>query len=43
MIAELSIVPSGGGESLSADVAEACRILVATGLPCEGMPWGRAS
>ncbi len=38
MIAELSIVPSGGGESLSADVAEACRILAATGLPCEGMP-----
>jgi uncharacterized protein (TIGR00106 family) len=35
MIAELSIVPIGGDESLSAYVAEAYRILAATGLPCE--------
>ncbi len=35
MIAEFSIVPVGGGESLSAYVAEAYRILAATGLPCE--------
>ena len=35
MIAEFNIVPIGGEESLSAYVAEAYRILAATGLPCE--------
>lgn len=35
MIAEFSIVPIGGEESLSPYIAEAYRILAATGLPCE--------
>lgn len=35
MIAEFSIVPIGGDQSLSAYIAEAYSILAATGLPCE--------